>query len=90
MAPLQMISQVRKSTATRTRCFIIIVSGRCKVRFTLTWWIYVHQWIISDEDLLIIKDDEHPEYRWATEVSEVDGRYLMLTVMRDISRVRAL
>lgn len=34
-----------------------------------------------------MKDSEHPEWMWATTISELDGRYLFLTVSRDTARV---
>ncbi|KAI0922051.1 hypothetical protein AcV5_000515 [Taiwanofungus camphoratus] len=42
------------------------------------------------EDILIHKDDEHPEWMWATQVSELDGRYLLLSISRDSARKNAL
>ncbi|KAH9938686.1 prolyl oligopeptidase [Fomitopsis serialis] len=38
------------------------------------------------EDILVVKDDAHPEWMWHVEVSEVDGRYLILSVSRDTAR----
>jgi hypothetical protein len=40
------------------------------------------------DDILVIKDPEHPDWMWSAAVSEVDGRYLELTVSKDSSRVR--
>lgn len=40
------------------------------------------------EDILVIKDPEHPDWMWTTSVSEVDGRYLELYITKDSSRVR--
>ena len=42
---------------------------------------------IIAEDILVHKDDEHPEWMWAAEVSELDGKYLTLYSSRDTSRV---
>lgn len=33
------------------------------------------------------KDDANPEWLWGTEISEVDGRYLIMSVAKDTSRV---
>ena len=41
------------------------------------------------EDILIVKDDAHPDWMWHMEVSEVDGRYLILSVTQDTARVCA-
>lgn len=40
------------------------------------------------EDILVMKDDENPEWMWGVEISEVDGRYLMLYISKDTDRVR--
>jgi hypothetical protein len=40
------------------------------------------------EDILVMKDDENPEWMWGVEISEVDGRYLMLYTSKDTDRVR--
>ena len=40
------------------------------------------------EDVLVYKDEAHPEWMWGTEITELDGRYLLLSVRRDTSRVR--
>ncbi|KAI0081447.1 hypothetical protein K474DRAFT_1587789 [Panus rudis PR-1116 ss-1] len=40
----------------------------------------------QSEDVLVYKDSEHPEWMWGASISEVDGRYLMLSVSRDTSR----
>ena len=34
------------------------------------------------------KDETNPTWMWGTEITEVDGRYLMLTITKDTSRVR--
>ena len=44
---------------------------------------------LAAEDILIVKDDAHPDWMWHMEVSEVDGRYLILSVTQDTARVRA-
>lgn len=40
------------------------------------------------QDILVVKDAEHREWMWSTSISELDGRYLFLTVSRDTARVR--
>ncbi|KZT74475.1 hypothetical protein DAEQUDRAFT_720646 [Daedalea quercina L-15889] len=35
------------------------------------------------DDILVLKDELHPEWMWHMEVSEIDGRYLILSVSRD-------
>ncbi|KAH7907477.1 prolyl oligopeptidase [Hygrophoropsis aurantiaca] len=37
----------------------------------------------QSEDILVVKDAEHPEWMWGASVSEVDGKYLYLDVSRD-------
>ena len=37
-----------------------------------------------------MEDPEHREYMFGTEVSEVDGKYLLLYTSRDTSRVSAI
>ncbi|KAI0346955.1 hypothetical protein BDW22DRAFT_1321836 [Trametopsis cervina] len=44
----------------------------------------------QSEDILVYKDDSNPEWFWSAEVSEVDGRYLILSVSRDTSRKNLL
>lgn len=39
------------------------------------------------EDILVLKDPSNPEWMWAAEVSEVDGRYLLVSISKDTSRV---
>ncbi len=34
------------------------------------------------------KDESNPEWMWGTQVTELDGRYLLLSIRRDTSRVR--
>ena len=43
--------------------------------------------MFPDEDILVYKDDSNPEWFWGAEVSEEDGRYLILYVSKDTSRV---
>ncbi|KAH9950170.1 prolyl oligopeptidase [Amylocystis lapponica] len=53
--------------------------------------VYYHRvGTTQSDDVLVYKDEEHPEWMWGTEVSEVDGRYLFLSVARDSSRKNAL
>lgn len=40
----------------------------------------------QSDDILVIKDPEHPDWMWSAAVSEVDGRYLELTIAKDSSR----
>lgn len=40
------------------------------------------------EDFLVHKDDAHPEWMWGTQVTEVDGKYLILNISQDTARVR--
>ncbi|KAJ8502127.1 hypothetical protein ONZ51_g205 [Trametes cubensis] len=40
----------------------------------------------QSEDVLVYKDEAHPEWMWGTEITELDGRYLLLSVRRDTSR----
>jgi hypothetical protein len=40
------------------------------------------------EDLLVMENPHQPEWLWGAGVSEVDGRWLELSVSRDTSRVR--
>lgn len=42
---------------------------------------------LAAEDILIVKDDTHPDWMWYMGVSEVDGRYLILSVSQDTARV---
>ncbi|EED83383.1 predicted protein [Postia placenta Mad-698-R] len=35
------------------------------------------------EDVLVHKDEAHPEWMWGTEITELDKRYLLLTITRD-------
>lgn len=39
------------------------------------------------EDLLVMENPNQPEWLWGAAVSEVDGRWLELSVSRDTSRV---
>lgn len=41
------------------------------------------------DDILVLKDPEHPDWMWGASVSEVDGRYLEVGISKDSSRVRA-
>ncbi|KAI0637652.1 prolyl oligopeptidase [Trametes polyzona] len=40
----------------------------------------------QSEDVLVYKDESNPEWMWHVEVTELDGRYLILSVTRDTSR----
>ncbi|KAI0699823.1 prolyl oligopeptidase [Cytidiella melzeri] len=42
------------------------------------------------EDILVYKDESNPEWFWGAEVSEVDGRYLIMSVSKDTSRKNLL
>ncbi|EGN96818.1 hypothetical protein SERLA73DRAFT_124603 [Serpula lacrymans var. lacrymans S7.3] len=51
---------------------------------------YHHIGTQQSEDILVIKDAEHPEWMWGASVSEVDGRYLVLYVSRDTAKKNLL
>ncbi|KAF9645343.1 hypothetical protein BDM02DRAFT_3149057 [Thelephora ganbajun] len=40
----------------------------------------------QSDDILVIKDPEHPDWMWSVSVSELDGRYLELCISKDSSR----
>ncbi|KAF9240642.1 prolyl oligopeptidase [Melanogaster broomeanus] len=44
----------------------------------------------QSEDILVMKDAEHREWMWGVNVSELDGRYLFLSVSRDTARKNLL
>ncbi|TBU27685.1 prolyl oligopeptidase [Dichomitus squalens] len=44
----------------------------------------------QSEDVLVYKDASNPEWMWGSEVTEVDGRYLLLSIRRDTSRKNLL
>ncbi|KAF9224006.1 hypothetical protein BS17DRAFT_795584 [Gyrodon lividus] len=44
----------------------------------------------QSEDILVMKDAEHREWMWGTSVSELDGKYLFLSVSRDTARKNLL
>ncbi|GJJ16277.1 hypothetical protein Clacol_010573 [Clathrus columnatus] len=44
----------------------------------------------QSEDILIAEDPNNPEYMFDMEVSEVDGKYLILSIRRDTSRKNTL
>lgn len=84
------------------RCFITIESAPRSVSlFTLIQRLtdglaYVLSFIGScgcnvsgflAQDVLVMKDSEHGEWMWAASISELDGRYLFLSVSRDTARV---
>ncbi|KAI0786495.1 prolyl oligopeptidase [Abortiporus biennis] len=53
--------------------------------------LYYHRLGTSQsEDILVYKDEEHPDWMWGTEITEVDGRYLLLHVSKDTSRKHLL
>lgn len=53
--------------------------------------LYYHRVGTSQlEDVLVYKDDANPEWFWGAEISEEDGRYLILSVSRDTSRKNLL
>lgn len=43
--------------------------------------------LVIDEDILVMKDDDHPNYMWGAQVTTPDGRYLVLYISRDTARV---
>ncbi|KAH9921497.1 prolyl oligopeptidase [Epithele typhae] len=48
--------------------------------------LYYHKVGTPTEDVLIYKDPSNPTWMWGTEITEVDGRYLILTISRDTGR----
>ncbi|KAI0092497.1 prolyl oligopeptidase [Irpex rosettiformis] len=44
----------------------------------------------QSEDILVYKDDANPEWFWGSDISEVDGRYLVLSIAKDTSRKNLL
>lgn len=44
----------------------------------------------QSEDILVLRDAEHPEWMWEASVSELDGRYLYMSVVRDTARKNLL
>ncbi|KAG1807907.1 prolyl oligopeptidase [Suillus variegatus] len=44
----------------------------------------------QSQDILVIKDAEHPEWMWGASVSEVDGRYLFLDIVQDTGKKNML
>ncbi|KAG5221491.1 prolyl oligopeptidase [Salix suchowensis] len=40
----------------------------------------------QSEDILVHKDDTNPEWMWSVDVSDQDGRYLTMYVVKDTSR----
>ncbi|KZT12672.1 uncharacterized protein LAESUDRAFT_718954 [Laetiporus sulphureus 93-53] len=44
----------------------------------------------QSEDVLIQKDASNPEWMWHAEVTELDGRYMILTISQDTSRKNLL
>ncbi|OSD01749.1 hypothetical protein PYCCODRAFT_1368709 [Trametes coccinea BRFM310] len=44
----------------------------------------------QSEDVLVYKDDSEPEWMWGTQITELDGRYLLLSIRRDTSRKNLL
>jgi len=53
--------------------------------------LYYHKIGTSQaEDILVVKDDENPEWMWSADISEVDGRYLILYINKDTDRKNKL
>ncbi|OCH85438.1 hypothetical protein OBBRIDRAFT_859242 [Obba rivulosa] len=49
--------------------------------------LYYHRVGTSQaEDILVYKDDSNPEWMWGTEITEIDGRYMLMTIRKDTSR----
>lgn len=44
----------------------------------------------QSEDVLVLKDPSNPEWLWGVEITEVDGRYLLVSVSKDTSRKNLL
>jgi hypothetical protein len=79
-----------KRTATKMQCYTTIGWERSNVWLNslafflkLTIAFSIH----TAEDILVYKDDANPEWFWAAEISELDGRYVILSVAKDTSRV---
>lgn len=41
----------------------------------------------EEEDVLVHKDEDNPEWLWGVQVTELDGKYLALYTFRDTARV---
>ncbi|KIK99823.1 hypothetical protein PAXRUDRAFT_30278 [Paxillus rubicundulus Ve08.2h10] len=53
--------------------------------------LYYHKVGTSQsEDLLVMRDAEHREWMWGASVSELDGKYVFLSVSRDTARKNLL
>ncbi|TDL29150.1 hypothetical protein BD410DRAFT_779479 [Rickenella mellea] len=44
----------------------------------------------QSEDVLVMKDEEHPDWFWSAMIPEIDGKYLMLYIVQDTSRKNLL
>ncbi|KAJ3553954.1 hypothetical protein NM688_g3348 [Phlebia brevispora] len=44
----------------------------------------------QSEDILVYKDDSQPDWFYGTEVTEVDGRYVLMSISKDTSRKNLL
>ena len=42
----------------------------------------------TDDDILVMKDPENPLWMWHPVITELDGRYIVLSITKDTSRVR--
>lgn len=72
----------------------ITSSGHRKVRFlskitTDGPLIQLHCTSLA-EDTLVMKDETNPTYMWGTGISEIDGKYLELTISKDTAPVQHL
>ncbi|EIN10182.1 hypothetical protein PUNSTDRAFT_142274 [Punctularia strigosozonata HHB-11173 SS5] len=53
--------------------------------------LYYHRLGTSQsDDLLILKDDKNPQYRWSAHIAEIDRRYLVVAVSADTSQKNLL
>lgn len=73
-------------------CFITTRSEPHNVR-AICFWLYRSALLTNAsyvaQDILVMKDAEHPEWMWGASISEVDGRYLFLDIVRDTGKVCA-
>ncbi|KAG9125182.1 hypothetical protein FRC07_008659 [Ceratobasidium sp. 392] len=53
--------------------------------------LYYHRLgTLQEDDILVMKDDNEPNYMWSTSITSPDGRYLALYVSRDTARQNLL
>ena len=59
----------------------------CSTPFHCIQIVQFSQLLAVAEDILVHKDDSEPEWFWGADVTEDDGRYLVMSVSKDTSRV---